>query len=51
MHIIILGAGIMGATTAWHLLQSGHDVTVIDRQADAALETSYANAAQISVSY
>ena len=51
MKIIILGAGIIGTSTAWHLLQLGHDVTVVDRQPDAALETSYANAAQISVSY
>ena len=51
MNIIILGAGIIGTSTAWHLLQLGHDVTVVDRQPDAALETSYANAAQISVSY
>ena len=51
MKIIILGAGIIGTSTAWHLLQLGHDVTVVDRQPDAALETSFANAAQISVSY
>ena len=51
MKVIILGAGIIGTSTAWHLLQLGHDVTVVDRQPDAALETSYANAAQISVSY
>jgi D-amino-acid dehydrogenase len=51
MKIIVLGAGIMGVSTAWHLSQCGHDVTVVDRQADAALETSFANAAQISVSY
>lgn len=51
MKIIILGAGIIGISTAWHLLERGHDVTVIDRQPDAALETSFANAGQISVSY
>ena len=51
MKVIILGAGIIGTSTAWHLLQLGHDVTVVDRQPDAALETSFANAAQISVSY
>ncbi len=51
MKIIVLGAGIIGATTAWHLLESGHEVTVVDRQSDAALETSFANAGQISVSY
>lgn len=51
MKIIVLGAGIIGISTAWHLAQRGHDVTVVDRQAAAALETSFANAAQISVSY
>ena len=51
MKVIVLGAGIIGVSTAWHLLERGHDVTVIDRQSDAALETSFANAGQISVSY
>lgn len=51
MKVVVLGAGIIGVSTAWHLLERGHDVTVVDRQADAALETSFANAAQISVSY
>ena len=51
MKIIVLGAGIIGISTAWHLAQRGHEVTVVDRQAEAALETSFANAAQISVSY
>jgi D-amino-acid dehydrogenase len=51
MHVIVLGAGILGVSTAWYLLEQGHDVTVVDRQADAALETSFANGAQISVSF
>jgi D-amino-acid dehydrogenase len=51
MKITILGAGIIGISTAWHLAERGHDVTVVERQPDAALETSFANAAQISVSY
>jgi D-amino-acid dehydrogenase len=51
MRVVVLGAGIIGVSTAWHLLQRGHEVTIVDRQPDAALETSYANAAQISVSY
>ena len=51
MKVIVLGAGIIGVSAAWHLLEHGHDVTVIDRQPQAAMETSFANAAQISVSY
>ena len=49
--IIVLGAGITGVTTAWFLRQSGHEVTVIDRQPAAAMETSFANGGQISVSH
>jgi D-amino-acid dehydrogenase len=51
MKVVVLGAGIIGVSTAWHLLERGHEVTVVDRQPNAALETSFANAAQISVSY
>ena len=48
MKILVLGAGVVGTTTAYFLTQDGHDVTVIDRQAGPALETSFANGAQIS---
>jgi D-amino-acid dehydrogenase len=51
MNVIVLGAGIIGVSTAWHLARLGHAVTVVDRQPDAAMETSFANGAQISVSY
>lgn len=51
MNIIVLGAGIIGISTAWHLRERGHQVTVVDRQSGPALETSYANGGQISVSY
>lgn len=51
MKVIVLGAGIIGISTAWHLLELGHEVTIVDRQTDAAMETSFANAGQISVSY
>jgi D-amino-acid dehydrogenase len=51
MKVVVLGAGIIGVSTAWHLLERGHEVTVVDRQDAAAQETSFANAAQISVSY
>jgi len=51
MKVIVLGAGIIGVSTAWHLLEEGHEVVVVDRQNDAALETSFANGAQISVCF
>ena len=51
MNIIILGSGVVGVTSAYYLAQHGHQVTVIDRQAQPALETSFANAGQISPGY
>ena len=51
MHVLVLGAGVVGVTTAWFLHRQGHQVTVVDRQNQAALETSYANGGQISVSH
>ena len=51
MHIVVVGAGIIGTSTAWYLAERGHRVSVVERQADAALETSFANAGQISVSH
>lgn len=51
MKIAVLGSGIIGVSTAWWLKQAGHDVVVVDRQQGAALETTRANGAQISVSY
>src|SRR5690554_1798863 len=51
MHIVVLGAGVVGITTAWFLQKQGHQVTVIDRQSQAGLETSFANGGQVSVSH
>jgi len=51
MKVIVVGAGIIGVATAWYLLEEGHDVTVVERQPEAALETSFANGAQISVCF
>lgn len=51
MKTIVLGAGLIGVCSAYFLKQSGHDVTVIERQSDVALETSFANGGQISVCY
>ena len=50
MKVIVMGAGIVGVASAWYLAKCGHEVTVIDRQPGAGLETSFANGAQISVS-
>lgn len=50
MHVLVLGAGVIGVTSAWFLRQAGHQVTVIERQPQAAMETSFANGGQISVS-
>ncbi|MCW3477821.1 D-amino acid dehydrogenase [Limobrevibacterium gyesilva] len=51
MKIIVLGAGIVGMTTAWWLAQDGHEVTVLDRAAAVGQGTSFANGAQLSFSY
>ena len=48
MHVAVLGAGVIGTTTALALAEDGHQVTVVDRQPGPALETSFANGAQIS---
>jgi len=51
MRVVVLGSGVIGVTSAWYLRQAGHEVTVIDRQSASALETSAANAGQISPGY
>ncbi len=51
MHIVIVGSGVIGTTTAYYLNRLGHTVTVLERRAGAALETSYANAGQVSPGY
>ena len=51
MKIAILGSGVIGVTSAWYLAQAGHEVVVIDRQDGPALETSFANAGEISPGY
>ena len=51
MKVIVLGAGIIGTSSAWFLKKAGHDVTVVERQPGAAQETSFANGCQISVSH
>jgi D-amino-acid dehydrogenase len=51
LKVLVLGAGVIGTTSAWYLRDQGHEVTVIDRQRVAGLETSFANGGQISVSH
>lgn len=51
MRVLVLGAGLLGVTSAYYLQQLGHEVTVVDRQATPAAETSFANGGQISVSH
>jgi len=51
MRALVLGSGVIGTTSAWYLAQAGFEVTVVDRQAAPALETSYANAGQLSFGY
>ena len=48
MKIIVLGSGVVGVTSAWYLAQAGHEVVVVDRQPAAGMETSFANAGQVS---
>ncbi|WP_414475653.1 D-amino acid dehydrogenase [Microvirga sp. M2] len=49
-HVVIIGAGVTGVTTAYALLERGYSVTVIERQRYAAMETSFANGGQLSAS-
>ena len=51
MRVLVLGSGVIGTTSAWYLRQAGFDVTVVDRQPGPALETSFANAGQLSFGY
>jgi D-amino-acid dehydrogenase len=51
MRVIVLGSGVVGITSAYYLARAGHEVTVVDREAGPALETSFANAGQISPGY
>lgn len=51
MKIIVLGAGVIGVTSAWYLAQAGHEVSVLDRQSEAGMETSFANGGQVSAGH
>jgi len=49
MKVLVLGAGVIGTSTAWYLTEQGHEVTVVDRRDAPGMETSFANGGQISV--
>jgi len=49
--VLILGSGVIGVTSAYYLAKAGHEVTVVDRQPKPALETSFANAGEVSPGY
>jgi D-amino-acid dehydrogenase len=51
MKVLVLGAGVIGVTSAFFLAEAGHEVEVVDRQAGPALETSFANAGEVSPGY
>ena len=48
MKILVLGSGVIGVTSAWYLARAGHEVTLVDRQPQPAMETSFANGGQVS---
>jgi D-amino-acid dehydrogenase len=49
--VLVLGGGVIGVTSAYYLAKAGHEVTVVDRQPEPALETSFANAGEVSPGY
>ena len=51
MSVLILGSGVVGTTIAYYLAKAGREVTVLDRQSGPALETSFANAGEVSPGY
>lgn len=51
MRVMVLGSGVIGTTSAYYLAQAGFEVVVVDRQNAVAMETSFANAGQVSPGY
>ena len=51
MRVAVLGAGVIGVASAWYLARAGHEVTLVDRQPEAGMETSFANGGQISAGH
>jgi len=51
VRVAVLGAGVIGVSSAWYLARAGHEVTLVDRQPEAGMETSFANGGQISAGH
>ncbi|MDF1763212.1 MAG: FAD-dependent oxidoreductase, partial [Oleibacter sp.] len=51
MKVLILGGGVIGVSSAWYLARAAHEVTLVERQPEVALETSFANAGMLSFDY
>lgn len=51
MRVVVLGSGVVGVASAYYLREAGHEVVVLDRQEGPALETSFANAGEVSPGY
>jgi D-amino-acid dehydrogenase len=51
MKVLVLGSGVIGTSVAYYLARAGHEVTVVERQSGPALETSFANAGEVSPGY
>lgn len=51
MKVVVLGAGVIGVSSAWYLARAGHEVTLVDRQPEPGLETSKANGGQVSAGH
>jgi D-amino-acid dehydrogenase len=51
MKVVVMGAGVIGVSTAYYLARGGHEVTVIERRSGPGLETSFANGGQIAASH
>jgi D-amino-acid dehydrogenase len=51
MRVLVLGGGVIGVSCAYYLADAGHEVELIERQSAAAMETSYANAGEVSPGY
>ena len=49
--VLVLGAGVIGVSSAYFLARAGHEVAVIDRQRGPGLETSYANVGHVAASH